>query len=123
MINRQKKINLYWLIVIISYHRFNNLSELLNRDLTTQIGWGVLSKDLMYREYNCSLPSKVNVKCVYKFKLRSKCLIQESKCSMCEAIYIGNTQQKLKRIMDSHLSDLLRLLKNRQISDSFAAHF
>ena len=42
---------------------------------------------------------------------------------MCDAIYIGNTQQTLKKIMDGHFSDLLRLLKNGQKSDSFAAHF
>ena len=42
---------------------------------------------------------------------------------MCEAIYIGNTQQTFKKRMDSHFSDLLRLLKNVQKSDSFAAHY
>ena len=35
---------------------------------------------------------------------------------MCDAIYIGNTQQTLKKIMDVHFSDLLRLLKNEQKS-------
>ena len=76
----------------------------------------------MDREYNCSTQSKVNRKCVYEGKLRSKCLIYEVKCSMCDAIYIGNTQQTLNKIMDGHFSDLLRLLKNGQKSDSFAAH-
>ena len=38
-------------------------------------------------------------------------------------IYIGNTQQTFKKRMDGHLSDLLRLLKNRQKPDSFCAHF
>ena len=42
---------------------------------------------------------------------------------MCVAIYVGNTQQTFKKRMDGHFSDLLRLLKNRQKSDSFAAHF
>ena len=42
---------------------------------------------------------------------------------MCDAIYIGNTQHTFKRIMDGHLSGLLRLLKNRQKPDSFADHF
>ena len=42
---------------------------------------------------------------------------------MCDAIYIGNTQQSFKKIMDGHFSDLQRLLKNGQKSDSFAAHF
>ena len=42
---------------------------------------------------------------------------------MCDAIYIGITQQTLKKIMDGHLSDLLRLLNKRKKSDSFSAHF
>ena len=42
---------------------------------------------------------------------------------MCDAIYISNTQQTFKKIMGGHLSDLQRLLKNGQKSDSFAAHF
>ena len=42
---------------------------------------------------------------------------------MCDAIYIGNTQQTFKKRMDGYFSDLQRLLKNGQNSDSFAAHF
>ena len=41
---------------------------------------------------------------------------------MCDAMYIGNTQQTFKKIMDGHFSDLQRQLKNGQKSDSFAAH-
>ena len=78
------------------------------------IGQGILSEDLMDRECNCSLPSKVNGKCVYKGKCKNKCLIYKVKSSMCDTIYIGNTQQKLKKIINSHFSDILRLLKNRK---------
>ena len=42
---------------------------------------------------------------------------------MCDAIYIGNTRQTLKKIIDGHLSDLLRLLKNGQKADSFSVQF
>ena len=41
---------------------------------------------------------------------------------MCDAIYIGNTQQTFKKIMDGHFYNLLRLLKNRQKSDSFDSY-
>ena len=56
-------------------------------------------------------------------KCHSKCIIYEVKCSKCDAIYKGNTQQTFKKRMDGHFSDLQRLLKNRQKSDSLAAHF
>ena len=76
----------------MSYHRYNNLAELLNGDLTAKIGRDIFSKDLMDRECNFSLPSKFNGKCVYEGKCRSKCIIYELKFSKCDAIYIGNTQ-------------------------------
>ena len=68
----------------------------------------------MDRECNCSLPFKGNRKCVYKGKFRSECIIYEVKCSICDAIYIGNTQQNFKTRMDSLFYDLLCLFKNRQ---------
>ena len=76
----------------------------------------------MDREYNCSLPSKVNVKCVYTGKCRSKCIIYEVKCSMSDAIYIDNNQHTFKKRMDGHFYNLLRLLNNGQKSDLFSAH-
>ena len=45
----KKYFNLSWLRVIISYRRFNNLAELLIRDLAKKIGRRILSKDLMGR--------------------------------------------------------------------------
>ena len=50
-------------------------------------------------------------------------MIYEVKCSMCNTIYIGKTQQTFKKRMDGHFSNLLHLLKNGQKSYSFADHF
>ena len=77
----------------------------------------------MDRKCNCSLPSKVNRKFIYEGKFRSKCLIYEVKCSVCDAIYMDNTKQTLKKRMDDHYSDLLCLLRSGGKSDSFSAHF
>ena len=50
VIDRLKNsFNLTWLRVRISYHRYNNLVELLNGDLAAKIGRGIFSKDLMDR--------------------------------------------------------------------------
>ena len=50
VINRRiKYFNIYVTIRIMYYHRFNNLSELLNGYLAVKIGRGILPKDLMYR--------------------------------------------------------------------------
>ena len=42
---------------------------------------------------------------------------------MCDAIYIGNTHHKLKKIIYGRLCYLLRLIKKGQKPDSFATHF
>ena len=41
---------------------------------------------------------------------------------MGDAVFIGNTQHKFKKIMDGYFYDLLCLIKNGQKYDSFSAH-
>ena len=96
----------------MSYHRFNHLKEWLNGEIFVKIGQGIFSKYLTDIECNCSLSSKVNRICVYEGKWRSEYTIYEVKWSICDDIYISNTQQTFKTRMDVHLSDLLRLFKN-----------
>ena len=79
------------------YHKLDKLAELIKGDLATKIWRGIFYKDLTDRECNCSLPSKVNGNCVYEGKSRSNGLIYEVKLSVCDAIYIGNTQQTPKK--------------------------
>ena len=82
---------LSYLRIRMSYHRLNNLAEVLNGNLAVKIGWGICSKYLMDRKCNCSLPSKFNGKCVDKGKFWYNCLIYQVKCSICYAIYLGIT--------------------------------
>ena len=107
----------------MSYHRFNTLAELINGDIAARIAQAIFSKYLLDRECNCYLPSKVNGTCVYEGKCQSICIIYEGQWCMCDAIYIGKTQQSFKKRIDGHFSDLQRLHKNGKKSDSFAAHF
>ena len=62
--------NLSWMRVRMSYHRFNNVAELLNGYLAAKSRRGNFSKDLIDREFNCSLPSEVNEKCVYNLQIK-----------------------------------------------------
>ena len=55
-------------------------------------------------------------------KPRKKCLIYVINCKFFTAIYKGKTQQTPKKIMYGNFSNVQCLLKNRQKSDSFAAH-
>ena len=52
-----------------------------------------------------------------------KCLIYEVKCTLCDAAYIGNTQQTFKKRMDGNFSDVQHILKNGQKLDSLSAHY
>ena len=85
----------------MSYHLFNSFVELLNRDISTKIGWRIFFTDPLNRYCDHSLLSKGNSECVYKGKFWVKCLIYQVKCSMCEDICICNTYQKIKKIMES----------------------
>ena len=116
-------LNLSWMRLKMSYHRLNNLAELLNVDLSAKIRRGILYRDLMDRECNCYLTYKVNGKCIYDVRFWNKCLIYKIKCLMSEAIYIGNIYQTYKKRMDGNFSNLLCLIKNRPKPDSFSAHF
>ena len=95
----------------MSYHKFNNIAKLINADLTARIVWVILSRDLIDRECNCYNTYKVNRNCVYKIIGRKNCSINEVKFSMCDAIYIGNTEQTFKKRMDGHFSEVQFLLK------------
>ena len=74
---------------------------------------------LVYRKFLLifmllTIQSKVNGKCGYEGKCQNKILIYEVQCLMCDAIYMGNTQHKIKKRMDGHFYDILRLLKKGQ---------
>ena len=86
----------------MSYHIFNNLSELLNGDLTAKNGLAIHSHELLCRACNFLNPSKFNDKCFYKVKSRKRYLIYKVKFTLFDAIYMGNTQQIFKKIMDGH---------------------
>ena len=67
----------------------------------------------MDRECKCSLPYEVNGKYVYEGKSQ-KILIDQVKLSMCETIYIDNSQNTFRKIIGVNFSNLLSLLKNYQ---------
>ena len=96
------------------YHTYNNLSELLDWELTTNIWRWIHSRGLMDRACNFSDPSKVDFKCVYEGNFWEMCLIWWLKCTYCGTIYIRNTQQTFRKIMYGHFSDVLRIIKKEK---------
>ena len=72
----------------MSYYIFNDLAELINGALALKTKQGIIYRDPIDREWNCSLPYNFNVKCFYKGKYRRKCLIYKVKFFLCDASYI-----------------------------------
>ena len=114
--NRLKKsFDLSCLRVCIPYNRFNNLDELLNGDLPQRSG----IESIHMNQWN---PSKFNGKCVFGGKFQKMCLIYKVKCTLCDAIYIGNTQQTLNIRVDGCFYDVQHILKNGK-TDWFSSYY
>jgi len=118
------KYNLPWLRIQITWKRFENVEELLGEALDKLVIKGITSRDMKYREYNCSRPNRLESgKCMYNGKCRESCIIYRVECRICKKIYIGNIQNFLKKRIQEHMNDVVKLVNKEQISDSFAKHF
>ena len=123
-INRlQKKYNLQWLRTLMSYHRFTNLTEVFSGDLNSKLNKNIRSKDFEAIPCNCNSSSKVNGKCVFKGECRRIMVIYKVLCKEIGKFYIRNTQQKVKKRIESHMRNVCNLANRKQQSDSFASHF
>ena len=120
----RNKHNLKWLRISMSYHRFPNLSEMLQGDLTRKLLEGVESLDFVDRECNCR-PSitKGHKLCPYQGHCRKSVIVYKVTCKCCNMYYIGNTQQQYKNRMGGHFNDVQKLLSKDIKSDSYAKHF
>jgi hypothetical protein len=110
---------LKWIRPSMCYHRYGNLRELFQADLTLKLMDGITSKDFENSPCNCRNKST----CPYFGKCRRKIVVYKATCLQTQAVYIGNTQQPLKLRMQQHVGDVKRLYSTGKQSDSFANHF
>ena len=115
------KFDLKWLRVSMSYHRFPNLREMLQGDLSKKLIEGVESMDFKVRDCNCR--GGKTGKCQYGDVCRIPIVIYKVTCKTTNKIYIGNTQQYFKNRMRGHFQDVKNLLEKGNHSDSYARHF
>jgi hypothetical protein len=105
----------------MSYHRFTNLREIFQGDLSRKITEGVVSKDFETLSCNCRLgPGK---DCGYNNMCRKSIVVYKIICKNTDKIYIGNTQQYLKKRMQQHFNDVKKLHLHGLKSDSYTKHF
>jgi len=119
----KKKYNLKWLRPSMSYHKFSNLREIFQGDLTNKTLKGIGSQDFQDLTCNCNAASKINNKCIYNSKCRTSIVLYKATCKVCEKFYVGNTQQHLKKRMNQHFSETRSLVSKNLTSDTFAKHF
>jgi hypothetical protein len=105
----------------MSYHRFTNLREIFQGDLSRKLTLDVISKDFEPLDCNCRLgPDK---KCGYDNVCRKSIVVYIVECKKSAKFYIGNTQQHFKKRMQQHFNDVKKLHKDGEKSDSYAKHF
>jgi GIY-YIG catalytic domain len=117
----KERFKLSWLRVSMSYHRFSNLREVFQGDLSKKLTLDVKSKDFETLECNCRLGSEK--RCGYDNMCRKSIIVYKVECKETSKIYIGNTQQYFKKRMQQHFNDVKKLHTFGEKSDSYAKHF
>ena len=107
----------------MTYHKFSNVGQILQEDLTGKLMEGISSKDFEFRECNCHNASKTNWVYIYNGDGRRSVVVYKTEWKKMDKFYIGNTQQKLKQRMSQHFSEIKNMVNADKLSDSFAKHF
>ena len=72
----------------MSYHKFSNLGEKFNSDLTGKIMEGVFDRENRDRECNCNARTLLpNGKCLYDGKYRAVTIVYKLKCKETRIFY------------------------------------
>jgi hypothetical protein len=105
----------------MSYHRFTNLREMFQGDLSRKLTADVISMDFETLRCNCRLG--LNGKCGYNDNCRKSIVVYKIECKNTSKVYIGNTQQHFKKRMQQHFNDVKKLHQQGIKSDSYAKYF
>ena len=82
----RNKYNLKWLRLGMSYHKFSNLNQILQGDLTEKLMNGIASKDFEPRACNCHNAAKgENGYCAYNGECRSSVIVYKAQCKKTRA--------------------------------------
>ena len=86
----------------MSYHRFTNLREIFQGDMSGKIFKGVESGNFLTLDCNCRLGFGKG--CGYNNVRRNPKVVYKVRCNNTWKIYIGNTQQHFKSRMQQHFT-------------------
>ena len=118
----RNKHGIRWLRISMSYHRFCNLLEILQGDLTAKLNENITSRDFADRPCNCCAKlCNINGECIYKGNCRKSLVVYKATCTDGK-YYIGSTQQHVKARMNGHFGNVRDLINHNTPADSFAIY-
>ena len=104
----------------LSYHRFTNLREIFQGDLSRKLTVGLTSQDFEPLPYNCRTGG--NDACGYNNMCMNSTVAHKVKCKNTAKVCKGNNQQKLKAAAQQHFNEVHKLVKLGEKSDSRCEH-
>ena len=134
----KEKYGLTWLRNSMSYHKFSNLGEKFNGDLTGKMMKGIFDFNMRDRGCNCNISTLRSDKtCLFEGKCRKSMVIYELYCKNTGKSYYGKTQQYLKTRTMQHVYDVWKIIATGRKkfgmswygsggykrADSFSKHF
>ena len=125
IIKEQKKIfGLEWIRVSMAYHRFTNLREIFQHDLSYKLDRDIDSLDFMNRDCNCPTDKDTGEQtCNYNNICRNRVVVYQATCKASGMKYIGSTHQFIKKRMQGHNNNVITCQQTGTSKTSFARHF
>jgi len=105
----------------MSYHRFTNLREIFQGDLSRKLTVSLTSKD--FEPLPCNCKTRGTGACGYNNICRNSIAVGKVKCNNTGKVCIGNTQQKFKARMQQHFNEVQKPIELGKKSHSCAKHF
>jgi len=106
----------------MSYHRFTNLREIFQEDLSRKLTVNLTNQDFEPTA-PCNCRTGGNGACGYNNMCRNSIALYEVKCNNTGKVFIGNTQQKFKARMQQHFNEVQKLVKLGEKLDPYTKHF
>jgi hypothetical protein len=122
----------------MSYHKFLNLGEKFNSDLSGKVMKDKIDMEKMDRPCNCNKSTLLdNGHCLYEDQCRKSMVVYDLECKLCNSHYVGKTQQYLKERTQEHFGDVWKVIETGREkygpnwrgsgsyarADAFAKHF
>ncbi len=97
----------------MSYHKFSNLGQMFNSDLTGKTMEGIINQELIDRPCNCNKTTLLpNGRCQYDNNCRKAVIVYQLRCKLTGKSYIGKTQRYFKKRTSKHFSDVWKIVES-----------